>query len=397
MTLAASIENRFTSRRVFNEAFVNLHDFLSSTCAPLGVTRIACSSGSLGLGMSYWDTLSSASNNAWATFRFGSATTPFYVLIQYTESASLGASPGNPGLSDAGASDTYRLAVQVAMREDGGVAWNGTTNNNNTDTKGTPVWTAGGSRLHVFPRSNAPTGSHVSSMQNMHSFMRSTGLFSVSDLFNMSEGGTGAVTHWYADENNLLFLTDPGALGNFAGVFFGKYLPRADIAAAYPYAMLGWFQSSADQSPFKIGSIYGSTGGSITTNTFAGGVIHPSSSYGVRTFSAVLHELFHQSRFHPNRSIITASNRYDEHRPMIVMNEEPNHYGYIGTTSDFFRIGWGMPTGAVSSSGDWAAFNLSFAFSLNRPWNTYHKIIVPWTGSVAPYSLTSRQGLQFTR
>lgn len=392
-----SIDHRFTSRNVFNEAFVTLHNFLSVSCAPLGVERIACNTGSnpSGSGMSFWDSNQSASNNAWACFRFNSASSPFYALIQYTHSPFLGAT-GSNALGDASSAFPWGVAVQVAFREDGGVAWNGTTSSNGTDSKGTPVWTSGSSRLHVFPRSNNPTGSHDANKNNMNMFFRASG-YSQNDLFNLSEGGTGAVAHWFADRDNFLFMADVGALGNYSAVFFGRYIPRTDISASYPYMMASWFPSSADQNPFRLSTIYGATGGGITTAQFQGGVVHPSSSFGVRTYSLTLHELFHQSRFHPNRSIVTASNRYDEHRPMIVMNEEPNHFGFVGTTPDFFKIGWGIPTGAMSSSGDWAAFNLSFAFGLNRVWNTYAKIIVPWTGSVKPYSLTSRLGMQFTR
>lgn len=397
MTLVASIEHRFTSRRVFNEAFVTLHNFLSSTCAPLGVTRIAYNTGSnpSGLGIGFHDSTNSASNNAWAVFQHASGSTPFYTLIQYTEQPFLGVT-GSSAFADGSTAVNYCLAVATAFREDGGMAWNGTTASNGTDVKGNPVWASGSSRLHMFPRSNNATGSHATVMNNMHAYFRGNP-YSQNDLFNLTEGGTGAVSHYFADENNFLFMTDVGAMGNFSAVFFGRYLPRTDISASYPYMMAGWFVSSADQNPFRISTIYGHTGGGLFTNGFAGGAVHPSSSYGVRSYSMTLHELFHQSRFHPNRSIITASNRYDEHRPMMVMSEGPNHYGYIGSTPDFFRIGWGIPTGAVSSSGDWAAFNLSFAFGLNRPWNTYSKIIVPWTGSIRPYSLTSRLGTQFTR
>lgn len=396
MTLYGSIEHRYVSRNIFNESFVSLHNFLSSTCAPLGVTRIACSTGSSGIGMSYHDTNEYAGNNAWAVFKFGNALSPFYTLIQYTTAPNLGTLPGSPAIGDGNASTNYCVAISVAFNEDGTSPWNGTTNNDGTDTKGSTVWVSGSSRAHIFPRSNNLTGSHNTSTNNMHTFFKSAG-YSKVDLFNLTEGGTGAVQHFYADEDNFLILSDPGAMGNFSAVYYGRYTPRTDISASHPYMMAGWYTTNTDQNPFKLATVYGNTAGTTGSTIFQGGIVHPNSTYGVRAYSQVLHELFHQSRFHPNRSVVTASNRYDEHKPMLVMNEEPNHFGFVGTTSDFFKIAWGIPTGAVSSSGDWAAFNLSFAFGLNRPWNTYAKIVVPWTGSVSPYSLTSRLGTQFTR
>jgi hypothetical protein len=345
--------------------------------------------------MGFWDTATSASNNAWACFAFTSATNPFYVLTQYTENVNFGTLPGNPGLAD-GAAGQYRVAVSVAMTSDGSSPWNGSTNNNGADVKGNPVWTSASADLFVFPRSCNPTGSHVSSKENMMTFFRSTN-YSQVDLYNMTtEGGTGAVTHYFADENNFLFMADPGALGNYSALYFGKYVPRSDVTPALPYASLGWYTDSADRNPMTYAVDHGRTDGTLTSTGFAGGIVHPLSSGGVRTAKALLNSLFFQSRYHPNKSITTASNRYDLHKPQLAIFEDPNHYGYLGMIN-FFRMGWGIPTAAISSSGDYAAFNIHLAFSMNRPWNTYLKMIVPWTGSVQPYSLISRLGTQFTR
>lgn len=395
MTLAASIEHRYTSRRVYQEAFVNLYNFLSSTCSPLGVQLIANNSGSNGTGMGFHDSTLSASNNAWACFKFASATNPFYTLIQYTEGVNFGTAPGSPGLAD-GAAGQYRIAVSVAMRSGTTSPWNGSTASNGADTKGTPVWISGSSSLFVFPRSCNPTGSHNNSKENMMTFFRSTN-YSQVDLFNMTtEGGTGAVTHYFANENNFIFMADPGALGNYSTIYFGKYVSRSDIVPEFPYVCLGWYTDSTDRSPMGYLVDYGNTAGTLTSTGFSGGIIHPSSSNGVRTTKALLNTLFLQSRYHPNKSMTTASNKYDLHKPQLAIFEDPNHYGYLGMI-DFFKMGWGIPTAAISSSGDYAAFNVHLAFTMNRPWNTYLKVIVPWTGSVQPYSLTSRLGVQFTR
>jgi hypothetical protein len=380
---------------VYQEAFVNLYNFFSSTCAPIGVTLVANNSGSNGTGFGYWDTPTSASDNAWACFRFNSASSPFYALIQYTEGSTFGSAPGSPGLAD-GVNTNWRIAVSFAFCSGGNVAWNGTTASNGRDTKGTPVWTSASAPLFVFPRSNNPTGSHNNSKENMMTFLRSTN-YSKVDFFNMTtEGGTGAVTHFFADENNVLLMGDAGALGNYSVVYFGKYMPRSDITPDYPYVSLGWYTDSIDRNPFTYNVDHGNTAGTNTSTAFQGGIVHPSSSFGVRTTKALLNSLFMQSRYHPNKSIVTASNRYDLHKPQLVIYEDPIHYGYLGLIN-FFRMGWSIPTAAVSSSGDYAAFNIHLAFTMNRPWNTYHKIIVPWTGSVQPYSLTSRLGVQFSR
>jgi len=398
MTLKGSIEHRYTNRHVFQETFVNLYNFLNSTCSSIGVTRIAYNSGSAGTGMDYWDGTSPTGNNAWATFKFNSATTPFYVLIQYTESATFGSTPGNPGLRDA-VNTNYGLAVSFALNSDGTTPWNGTTLNNGSDAKGSSVWKVGAggvSRLYTFPRSNYSTGSHATNRENMMTLMKSS-VYSQPDFFNMTtEGGHGAVSHFFADENNLLLLTDPGALGNYNAIWFGPYTARNGITADVPLACLGWYTDSTDRSPFNTGVSYGALDGTVSSTNFQGGMLHPQSMNGVRTCKALLNTLFFQSRYHPNKATGLPSKLYDLHRPQLVLYEEPVHFGYVGYV-DFFKMGWGMPSSAVSADGLTAAFNLHFAYNYNRVWNTYLKIIVPWDSAVQPYSLTSRLGHQFSR
>jgi hypothetical protein len=70
--------------------FVNCYNFLNNNTGSLGVQRIAFNTGSkdtcmtLTRGMNFYDQSNPAGQNAFACFRFLSASVPFDVLIQWT-------------------------------------------------------------------------------------------------------------------------------------------------------------------------------------------------------------------------------------------------------------------------------------------------------------------------
>ena len=107
----------FNGYQELNESFISLHNFLTgSECASLGITRIASNFGFNGSGMGYWDSSTPAGENAWACFKFASASVPFCMLVQYSGRLQFGSSPGNPGsISD---SSRVGLAFSFAFTND---------------------------------------------------------------------------------------------------------------------------------------------------------------------------------------------------------------------------------------------------------------------------------------
>jgi len=158
-------------------AYVNIFRFLSTLTGSGEVSRIAynighVNSGALGNGLGFWGEANQCGGNAWSVWRFNSGsnrTFDFYILFQHAGgqfTATLGntsASYGFIPVADSTYPNTYRgmLAYQIAASVDPttGISsnpWNGTTNNNGTDAKGTPTWVTGsvGHDLFVVPANN---------------------------------------------------------------------------------------------------------------------------------------------------------------------------------------------------------------------------------------------------
>jgi len=114
---------------------------------------VAVNYGSGGGSTNYADENNPFGENAFQVWRLpsGSSLCPVdvYVMFQWADSSAFGSSPGDPGLLNGGTADG--VGVAVAYRDDGGSPWNGTTVGSGSDTKGTPVWTEGTSKLRIFP------------------------------------------------------------------------------------------------------------------------------------------------------------------------------------------------------------------------------------------------------
>lgn len=403
MAVHGSIDHRilgggsgFTGRMPINEAFTGLYNFLTSSYAQsVGIQQIAYNTGSGGTGMGWWDSATPSGENAWACFKFASASIPFYMLIQYNNSdtsnsitgQSFGTAPGSPAQLGAGASYVAGLGIQFAMDDNGGNVWNGTVLNNGQDNKGTIVWMSGSATgsLFVFPRSNSAGGSHATQRQNMFPMVQAV----TSNVNGIKQ--SGARVHILVDQNNFMYLHDIAYDGSYQVTYFGKYDVRPDITSSLPpYLMIGYKTENTNPTPnYALSTIYGTTAGNTDVE---GGIIMPlTAAYGANngqqgvkgmSIDLVPNFLF-DGRFHPNSTFSPA--KYDVYPAFVALNESPI-FGFLGRIN-FFSMCYGLPSHATDSTKTRAVFGANNQAAA--------KMVVPWDGLSSPGQSADRYGRQF--
>ena len=398
MTIHGCIESRISSGmgvNAGNEAFVTVYN-LFNNLSSIGVTRIAYNKGNGGTGMSYWDQGTPPGNDAWALFRFGNATIPFYVLIQggnnttvtgATYSGYAGCTPCIASSSNSSiALGQYGcVAIAVAMRLDGTSPWGGTTVNTGTDTKGSPVWTPGASTLAVFPRTNALYGNRATNRDACTPVI-------LSGLNNSSypDVTMGIRINVLVDENNILFACDSGCDGSYCMFYFGKYIPKTGITSQIPYVMLNnYFVTSA---PFlNIGNnssyYYGPTDYSSAVygaGVGDGGIIHPIASVGTKSVTVDWCGSLIASQFNPSKASPFLG-RWDLLPPHLVMYEAP-YFGTLGTIG-FFKYVVNVETHMLTPDLRNVVLGTGVVNDI--------KMLVPWDGVTVPGTGISRSGVVF--
>jgi hypothetical protein len=383
------------------------------TLSDIGITRIASYYGAAqtnlgsitskltGTGFNYWDLSNSAGTNAWCLYQFANATPSFYMLIQWCPGEFFSIPWGTTGAPAAvyTTAATYGgIGVQFAFRTDDVSPWNGTTNNNGADTKGTPVWSSGvTNNLYVFPRCNSLKGDYATKREFLSCFYNRQNLW-----------GTGKLASRLCavvDASNIAFVTDnSGNTSDGAGkqdvTFFGKFTPINDLN--YPSGSAYWmFSTNSDPDPIlsTLGSTY--TWGS-TTPTYArdGGVQHPSHLSGTIGYcidclnpsqAYTFGLLANPSPFAYSLSSSYVS-KFDESIFVINMNE-PGVSGTLGMLgysgmNDFFRCVYGVQAYCTFNNRTRICWGTSTLNSLHAT--------TPWvTGALPPCRGYSREGIMY--
>ncbi len=370
------------------ECFKVTFDFFEQMVVAGYATRIALQYGATddpetggGSGTNFWDEGTSFGENAFAVYRMDGLTSgntqsarngtdlpdfDYYVLIQWADGASFGASPGNPGLLDAGTLDG--VAIAIAVREDGGNPWNGTTNNNGADTKGSAVWTAGASVLHVMPISNTYTGgSHTTNKENMRK---------VFDFL----GSEGSRVSFIGTADSFIILSDPSGQGEYTASYFGIYEPRPGLSPSLPLCAI----STVTALPWADGTStsWGTTTGDNSNEGAVLGALLTDLMGPVSLGQEVVGVL--DAFAQPNTQFDPP--KYDTF-PIRVIQRGTGRIGYVGDLEPgLVQVTYEAPTNGVSPSGDWAYFG-----------DTYQAIhlAVAWGGGAAPASNTGRSGRTF--
>jgi len=219
------------------------YDFLQAH--PL-MTRIAYNVGSGGTGTDMWDGANPWGNHCWAVWQWGTSAArayPIYVLMQCESGGgatnqAIGIAPGDPASHNGSSTGTSysHLTIAFAIGVGGDEnPWNGTTNDDGTDTKGGSaampvgndgngaVWripAAGGTNLLCYPRSNSAGGTY--NPGNMR------------DLLPAVNDANPAATrfHIIMDDDNL-FLLSSGSATRY--IHAGLVAPHDDLTVDYPW------------------------------------------------------------------------------------------------------------------------------------------------------------------
>jgi len=378
--IAGSVEHYFNgtglgtaSVQVF---FVNAYNFLNNNTGSLGIQRLAYHTGAKGTGMvnvrgmNYYDQPEPAGENAFAVFRFLSASIPFDVLIQWAGAGGTGTAPGNPGLVN-NAATTNTFSVAFAQRLDMSTSWGGSTNNNGMDAKSTPVWTSSSvSSTYYHPRSNDAVrgGVHAASKQNMM-------------------GGNALATailrhHFIADYDNFIILNDVNGTPSYELYCFCAYTPMSGLSVEAPY-----FSTFDSALPTAGTTMYGPPAGT----TPGGGIGYPgggSSGSVAVGFDRIGTTFFQTTLGQPNFAFPTG--HWDE-MPLIIGLYETtptNIVGMCGQHFELLREVYNIATHDTNADGSRAVMGVATQAAV--------KLTIPFDTGTTPGSGITRTGVQFT-
>lgn len=230
--------------------YVNIFQFLSTLTGSGEVERIAynighVNSGALGNGLEFYPSDNQCGGNAFSVWRFVSSSArpyDYYMIFQHAGGSATGTNFGNTSASYGtydtafhGATSRGVLAWQIACSYDPVTfvatnPWNGTTNNDGTDSKGTPTWVTGspGDTLAVLPQHNDNRtnkdhygmwyfrGNTATPYGGAMDLMLETGTNNDGFYMNYLRKFSGT----YTDTNN--------SFPDFSG-YIGTYLPRSEL------------------------------------------------------------------------------------------------------------------------------------------------------------------------
>jgi len=373
-----------------NDMYVNAFKLLNSARSASYVQLIAYSTGVAGGanvgGTNHYDQPRFTGDGAFSVWKFPSGSisgstsernVDFYILLQHAGTTSYGSTPGNP-LAIGAASPTNVVGIQLAWMANGTSPWNGTTNANGADTKGSSVWASGS---HVLPRSNNAGGTHAANKQNCAYFASAAG------------GVVGGSRYsFYVMRDSIISVFTPAGAGSGYNVLYaGVYKPLQAFTSSHtlPFAMFGYTGTVSGQTLTADNTTIGATAGN---STYEGGV-YPRVNVGndcpkvgltAMMSTTVLGTLAQQ----PNMQHGSGSTRYDIWPVGLCINEAPT-YGYCGTV-EFTSHSYGVAL--FSNNLDWSDRHAFFGTTSANS----SRVCVPWSGS-APGTVGTRAGLQFTR
>lgn len=349
---------------------------LLSNAGDVGIQRLAYNTGSAvagspSSGTGYFDAATPFGSNAFACFRFLSASCgPFDFLIQWASTtAGFGSAPGNPAVLPTNPVANGCMAIAGAIRADGATAWNGTTLNNGNDSKGSMVWSSGSTKMAVFPRANDIGGSYVGNKQAM-----------AIVCFETTHRN-----HYFIDKDAIYIAHDRDVNSTYAYNYFGVYTPISGTSPTASCVMIS-FGPSAGGSATAAATVFGPTTGGGGGGAFDGGISHP---HNVNAKSMTYDRLsnFFSATAQPNRS--NESSIYDELPLYVGMIEASSSYGLCGIIHDLFREGYGMGVHDTTT-----ALNKVALGSANTAGSVKH--ILPWHTGTTPGSGVTTAGVQFS-
>jgi hypothetical protein len=317
---------------------------------------------------STWDYSGGANvpgSNAWVVFQNTGGAYSWFVMLQFSWSDIFG-NPGTGGEPGDVQSDYYN-GVQMAFDTSGGTnIWNGTTNNDGTDTKGAVVWVPDGGTVVVHPRSNGSGGTFVTPKE-AHAQM-------------VAAAGAPGRFQLLADDDYLWWGSDLSNNGSYDSAgYMGPFTP--DDGVTMPGPPLLMYQQGGDLSDYgAVGTLDNSS------PTDEGGVIAAVGQDQSRIFKCPMHGGWFSTTQQPNAQRSPAS--HDEIAiPLCVDDADGSGtFGYLGKI-ELVKMAFNVPTHDTNGAMTKAFFGS--ASTATRHW------IVDWDGSTVPGTGGTREGIQF--
>jgi hypothetical protein len=281
------------------------------------------------------------------------------------------------------------VMISMAFREDGGNpslvegSGGGAPNDDGLDVlpSSGPIWDAGASTVHVFPRTNNPGGSYDTN-KNLLAALPGNGDYAVMNILD------GYFQGFADDDNWIFFLTSDIAMQDgepknyqVVGFGLGDLQPNAEGEGSDPY---NCYMFMRYHTAFPRGSLFGDSSGSDQDQ---GGVKGPNTQViGVYfdKFAAGLTEASSPNPWSAGAVV------YDEFAVQLYDNSTAwLGYAHEPGGTDFWRFIYGVPNEALDATNERAAFGPNSTLS--------EKITVPWPSSIgeAPGATRTEAGVTF--
>jgi hypothetical protein len=357
------------------DAFAIVAAFLDHLAtAPGGsyTTRIASYWGSGGTGFDRTGGSNPSGENAFGVWRLntsaartggGSALGAMYIFVAWADVSAPSGWLINSGTADG-------VGIVVAFLEDGNSPWNGTTNDNGADTKGTPLWVPGGSTLHVLERSCNAGGDDATNRENTRPAIQDKGSAVTTDHH----------VHCIADADNIAIIaakTSATYGSQFAVWGMGLYTMLDIVDSPTAYAALSFMDNGF---PLALDTDMGQIAGSSVTN--GGGFVTPASGDGVHKFG---YSFTYTGDTAANPNVWSAGGAvFDE--SAIQIHLDTGRVGYLDT---FFRHGYGMDNESFDSTNQRVAVGSVIVAE--------DKLTLPWPTTIgeAPGATRTEDGVTF--
>ena len=373
-----------SNRQANGEFFVNLVQHISSSMPDLGIEMLAWNYGTDGSGWDFWDEANPVSYNAFAVFRFHSASQGSFDCFIYENTGSVYTGSVYIDQVNDGTSDLQcykHVGISFACHPSGSVP--------NTMQNSTGPWD-GGYGAGAWVQTSTELWKTSSSGKGAF-FPRPNGLYgesSGSRAALLGIGGDGmnqSRAHFIVSEDSLTILSDDSLDTETRIMHFGPYMPRSGVLCDSPYIM--WTNLvSGIPWPGRYDATIGSRTRVDGAATVQGAMAHPNLHSGAFGFS--FGYLAHDVNNGYNNFINSGS--YEKFPVWTIINESIGgkiNRGILGTLKHI-TSGIGMPNLSVSTLSSSAAIGTVSTSDL--------KVIVPWDGDPPETTVQVRTGRNFS-
>ena len=325
------------------------------------MNRIASNYGSGGAGFDYSTGANPPGENAYGVWTKTSSAGTYYVLLQYSYNNVFGTAPGNPG----DVPQDYGVGIQIAYDTTGSTPWNGTTNNNGLDVKGTPVWVANGGNLVVLPRANGTTGTFAT---NKEAAAQIYAFGSINNRF-----------HVISDDDYIAIFQDQESDADYNRLLYiGPYTAADGVT---PDVNLCMYQTD---STIALNTDIGTT--LNNSLVFEGGASGANSSSTAQTIRVTCWKDILNSTQQPNAQSSPVS--FDG-LPLVLYSNDSSGLGTFGVLGFIELVRVVSNVASQDTNADLTKVFLGNGSVANR------KLVVDWDGVTVPGSGATITGVQF--